>query len=71
MEALTIQHRLYDVLITWHTGYERARLKSHSKWHRGVLATSLTEACNIALSNHTDKILPSVSMCWPQHKKKV
>ena len=59
--------KLYDVLIHWYTGYERARLRTHSKWHRGIKATSLMQACGIALSHHSDAILPSVTMCWPQY----
>lgn len=58
--------KLYDILVCWYTGYGKARLTPHSKWHRGVAANSLTEASNIALSHHADKIMPAVSMCWPQ-----
>lgn len=57
----------YDILVSWYTGWGRARLKSHSRWHRGVLATSLTEAGEIALSRHTNVHNARVSMCWPQH----
>lgn len=58
--------KAYDVLVYWYTWYERARLSYHSKWHRGVQAGSLTQACDKALAHHTNEVLPSVSMCWPQ-----
>lgn len=57
---------LYDVLVSWYTGYHRNRLTPAGKWHRGVRANSLLEACDIALSRHRDQWMPSVSMCWPQ-----
>lgn len=56
---------IYDVLVTWNTGWEKARLRSHSKWHRGIAAGSLTQAGNIAVARHPDVWNPQVSMCWP------
>ena len=61
----------YDILVSWYTGWSKARLKPHSRWHRGVLATSLTEAGEIALSRHTNVVNARVSMCWPQHPQPV
>ena len=60
----------FDVLIHWYTGYEKARLTSHSKWYRNMNADSLIEACQKALANHADQISPAVSMCWPTYKPK-
>lgn len=64
---LTPPVKSYDVLVVWCTGWHKPRLKSHSRWHRGVRATSLTHASQIALACHTDTFSPRVSMIWPTH----
>ena len=58
--------KAHDILVAWYSGWHKPRLTYHSRWHRGVRADSLTEACHIALSKHTDVWNPQVSMCWPQ-----
>lgn len=60
----------YDVLVVWHSNWHKPRLRTHSRWHRGVQADSLTDACNKALGNHTDAWNPQVSMCWPNHRSR-
>lgn len=55
--------RKYDILVqSLHPSYERHT----TKWERGVEATGLVEACNIAVArNPSLGITPTtVSMCW-------
>jgi hypothetical protein len=58
---------IFDVLVVWCTGWEKPHLTQHSRWHRGLSAGTLTEACNQALTRHPSVWNPQVSMCWPQY----
>jgi hypothetical protein len=58
---------IFDVLVTWCTGWENVRLTSHSRWHRSLRAETLKEACDLALAQHPNVWFPKVSMCWPQY----
>lgn len=58
---------LYDVCVTWFTGWDKPHLTPHTKWHRGVQGENLTDAGNRALEKHKDVFNPRVSMIWPIH----
>lgn len=58
---------IYDILVTWYSGWHKPRLTSHSQWHRGIPAANLTEAGKLALAKHPTVWNPQVSACWPQY----
>lgn len=57
--------RLYDILIVW-LEWSRNDYIQRSRWERGIPANKLTQADAVALSRHTNKICPAVSLGWPR-----
>lgn len=57
----------YDILVQWLiTSKSGKTYLRQTKWSRNILASSLSEACAIALAEHQDKITPSISCGWRQ-----